>query len=876
MLNIYVKVILLFASFTFLKVFAQDRRSVEEPVFPKICSVLVSKHKTVDIDRFDDQELIQAQINNCSSGQAVMLAADNEYDAFISGPITLKSGVSLILGKDVTLFASNDSRKFDSGEKKCGEMSSRGNGCKPFIHAFQTNMSGIYGPGKIDGRGGVQIFEKEYSWWQLARTAQKEGLAQSAPRLVQIENSENFVVYGVQLENSPNFHLVSKNVKGFTVWGAKIFAPSNSRNTDGIDLIASSDVTVIKSFISVGDDQVAIKSNASGSSQYISILNNHFYSGHGMSIGSEVNGGVHHVLIKGLTIDGSTSGLRIKSNKTRGGLVDNVSYESICIANTKKPIELTAYYGRVIGPGENIPQYKNIKFKDVTIVDPGDIIFNGYSSDVVIESSFKNVKIPKGSIWNRVHSNINTLGSDLRQYDCSERFVEFVRNKEMRSRPQLRAVDVSLYSKQVVLSSDSRQADVDWYSTSKRFEEGGRVVRILVDAANSSLTGAAHTSIMHAVNEALILSADSTETTKFLIQVAPGVYNENVYIPKAKNPIKLIGLGKSPSDVVITSDLNASVTGKDYESKLGLLFNNFEKSIVDMYETVKVRPNITTFGTATLWSKNVGFEIENLTIQNTYQRNEEFESQKCVDDCQNLRSKIMQQAVALMLDGADKSKFINIRIKALQDSLYVGNEKPEEFSHSYFVNSYIEGDVDYIFGDGIAYFEDSEIKTITNRPQGYVAAPSTSIHSPYGFFFNRCLFTNDGGVHSRNGSYRLARQWFRGQRCTPYMGGLPTECKLADDNFYMNGVGRISIATINSVGKMAVLNSTIHSHISPSHPWGNWNKPGSISYRPVHYEFEDFIFNLNMFSKDKNQLNVVLPLLVKPNFWLIEYNNSGV
>jgi hypothetical protein len=68
-------------------------------------------------------------------------------------------------------------------------------------------------------------------------------------------------------------------------------APRNARNTDGINPGNSTDVTITRSFIHAGDDNVAIKAPKGGPTAHMTIAHNHFYAGHGMSIGSETDGG---------------------------------------------------------------------------------------------------------------------------------------------------------------------------------------------------------------------------------------------------------------------------------------------------------------------------------------------------------------------------------------------------------------------------------------------------------------------------------------------------------------------------------------------------------------------------------------------------------
>jgi polygalacturonase len=77
------------------------------------------------------------------------------------------------------------------------------------------------------------------------------------------------------------------------------------------------------------------------------------------SIGSETNGGVRRVLVEDLSMDGTTSGLRIKSDISRGGVVDQVTYRNVCLRNVKTPIDIgTRYENRT--SGTLIPLYTNI------------------------------------------------------------------------------------------------------------------------------------------------------------------------------------------------------------------------------------------------------------------------------------------------------------------------------------------------------------------------------------------------------------------------------------------------------------------------------------------------------------------------------------
>ena len=176
------------------------------------------------------------------------------------------------------------------------------------------------GDGVIDGRGGEKMLGSKYSWWDLAEQARPGG-GQQVPRLIVADHSDNFTLYRITLKNSPNFHVVFNHGDGFTVWGLRIDTPQRlARNTDGVDPgDGAKNVTITHSYIRTGDDNVAIKGGPGGATN-MTVSHDHFYWGHGMSIGSETNGGVSKIRVFDLSLDGPDNGIRIKSNGSRGGL----------------------------------------------------------------------------------------------------------------------------------------------------------------------------------------------------------------------------------------------------------------------------------------------------------------------------------------------------------------------------------------------------------------------------------------------------------------------------------------------------------------------------------------------------------------------------
>jgi polygalacturonase len=401
---------------------AQDSRTVVEPFFPQLCTTLDAQLQAAggSLAPADEQKLdtqrIQKAIDKCGKGRAVMLHVNEQNNAFLSGPLELRPDVKLIIGVGVTLFASRDPAVYATSAGSCGIVSHGfgPRGCKPLISVDHAPNSGIMGDGVIDGRGGEKMLGSQYSWWDLAEQARAGG-AQQVFRLVVANNSDNFTMYRVTLKNSPNFHVVYDHGDGFTAWGVKIDTPQRlARNTDGIDPgDGAKNVTITHSYIRAGDDNVAIKGGAGGATN-MTISHDHFYWGHGMSIGSETNGGVSKIRVFDLSLDGPDNGIRIKSNGSRGGLTQDVAYDDVCIRNSPNPITLdTAYSANGPLQGNSPPTMRDITLHNVRVSGGGKITFNGYDSTHRIAVKLDGVQIADNAQYKYEldHSDI-TLGPE--------------------------------------------------------------------------------------------------------------------------------------------------------------------------------------------------------------------------------------------------------------------------------------------------------------------------------------------------------------------------------------------------------------------------------------------------------------------------------
>lgn len=873
---------------------AQDARKVSEPSLPAACAVLIAAKAAPDDAGTDDTARIQKAIDKCSAGQAVWLATGNEKRAFVSGPLSLRSGVSLVVDAGATLYASTDPAAYDKGGKTCGTNDAKGKGCRPFISADNTRGSGIMGDGAIDGQGGHLIDGKTESWWQIARRAQKEDSRQNVPRLIEVSQSQEFTLYRISLRNSPNFHVTLNQVDGFTAWGAKIDTPATARNTDGIDPISSRNITITHSYIRTGDDNVAIKAGNNGATENVSILHNHFYTGHGMSIGSETNGGVRHILVDDLSMDGTTSGLRIKSDVTRGGAVSDVRYRNVCLRNVRAPIDVGTHYNPQAA-GALIPRYTDIVFEHVHSLTAGRAILQGYDVQNPLKATLNDVVIDgepvleiKHALFSpSQHAQLNPAGAT--GIDCTQRFAAFPAADGKSFRPQLSASQAQNYAYAEVLKytgSIGNETLDPWNPlASPLASQKLPVPDYTVDPAARANGSTVFNSVQAAVSKAVIDSAAAAPAqrkNRLNILVKPGVYRELLYVPESDIPITLYGSDADAGKTKISATLDAAVTGRAYAKQFGAQFADTEASITAMYAGLKDRETISTNGSAVVWIKNQGFQAKNITFENAYNKDvgnarSECTPSTCGDLGVNAQMAVVHhQAVALMVDGADKAQFENVRLIGFQDTLYVRSPEAGKTARSFFNKSYIEGDVDFIFGDTIAYFYQSEIRSLGDRSTSYVAAPNTNYKSKYGFVFDRCRFTHDGTPNALAGKFYLARQWFHNQRCTPYgpMAIAGYTCQLGDTNIYQAPNGVISKSVLETVGKIVVLNSKIGAHINKTHPWSDWNKKGTLPYRPAQFNSDDYWANLIQASIDPVRHLGYSAKPATPEPYLAEFNNT--
>ena len=174
------------------------------------------------------------------------------------------------------------------------------------------------------------------------------------PVLLAFHNCENVLLEGVTFQNSPCWHLHPAMCTNLIVKDITVRCPDYAQNGDGIDVESCKNVIVTGSKFDVGDDGICIKSGKDEAGrkrgipcENIIVDNCVVYHGHGgFVVGSEMSGGVKNVMVSNCTFAGTDVGLRFKSTRGRGGVVENIWIDGISMYDIQTdPLLFDLFYG---------------------------------------------------------------------------------------------------------------------------------------------------------------------------------------------------------------------------------------------------------------------------------------------------------------------------------------------------------------------------------------------------------------------------------------------------------------------------------------------------------------------------------------------------
>lgn len=378
----------------------------------------------------NSEELCTKVINNAiqkcseSGGGVVVIPAG----LWTTGPIKMKSNVNLHTKNGAFISFTSDLNQYQLIESYFeGNKVLR---CESPIMGVGLENIAITGQGIFDGNGSawrpVKIGKMTAGQWQElvqsggvlskdgkiwypsegARTADEEKnklpkiptVENMAPYkqalrpvMVSLVNCKKLLLDGVTFQNSPAWNLNPLMCEHLTLRNLTVRNPWYSQNGDGLDIESCRIGTVTNCRFDVGDDAICIKSGKDKEgrergkpTELFVITNCVVYHAHGgFVIGSEMSGGVRNILAKNLTFIGTDCGLRFKSVRGRGGLVENIWMEDIRMKNIPTDaINFNLYYftkGAVEDPvtgemiveketvSEETPAFKNMYFKNIYV-----------------------------------------------------------------------------------------------------------------------------------------------------------------------------------------------------------------------------------------------------------------------------------------------------------------------------------------------------------------------------------------------------------------------------------------------------------------------------------------------------------------------------
>jgi polygalacturonase len=285
-----------------------------------------------------DTAALQAAIDACRDrgGGMVFIPAGK----FLTGPLFLRSDIHLHLDAGAVLLGSENPEDYPiAGHRWEGAEQET---YAPLITGRGLRNITVSGRGRIDGQGAA--------WWRRHREG---GLKYPRPRLISFADCENVLIEGVTLVNSPSWTVNPVRCTNLTVRGVTIDNPPDSPNTDGINPDSCQHVRISDCCVSAGDDCITLKAGSEDEHpdrrapcRDVTIVNCTLARGHGgVVIGSEMNGGVQNVVISNCIFAGTDRGIRLKSRRGRGGIVEDIRANNLIMTDVLCPFTMNLYYG---------------------------------------------------------------------------------------------------------------------------------------------------------------------------------------------------------------------------------------------------------------------------------------------------------------------------------------------------------------------------------------------------------------------------------------------------------------------------------------------------------------------------------------------------
>lgn len=297
---------------------------------------------------------------------------------YLTGPIRMRSRIRLELDAGAVIAGSDNPADFEAeGDHPLARRMSI---C--IIGGVDLEDVAVTGRGTIDGQGAA--------WWQALREKKLGG--RERPHLIGFYRCRDILLEGIALVNSPSWTVHPACCDNIVMHRLTVRNPYHSPNTDGLNPDACSNVRISDCHIDVGDDCITIKSGKESvpeaerrACEKITITNCTMVHGHGaVVIGSEMSGGVRDVVISNCVFADTERGIRIKTRRRRGGLVEDIRVSNIVMDRVFCPFVFNMYYKCGSSPDDAFLHDKAARPVDRTTPMLRNIHFSGISARRVI------------------------------------------------------------------------------------------------------------------------------------------------------------------------------------------------------------------------------------------------------------------------------------------------------------------------------------------------------------------------------------------------------------------------------------------------------------------------------------------------------------
>ncbi len=423
-----------------------EKKSVAIPFhMPALPEILFPEHTCAITDygaigdgKFLNTESFQSAISDCAKqgGGTVIIPPG----IWLTGPIRLESNINLHLEEGARLLFS------DVFSDYLPPVLTRFEGMElynysPFISAKDCTNIALTGKGELDGNGDAwlawnDIMQNSNSDVSLKKGATNKlyemsvrnipvekrvfGTEKDAiqPSFIEFINCENILVEEIKIFNSPGWTLHPVYSRNITIKNISI--DTEKRNTDGIVIDSSRNVIINNSSLNTGDDAVVIKSGKDHDGWRINKSSENIIihdliiedANSGIAIGSEMSADIRNVLVYNIDIQVADFGIRFKSMRGRGGIVENIWIDNVFMRRMNLgAIQVDLNYGTPIsGYDENkLPIFRNIEIKNVECRRTKDsLLLSGLP-----ESPLENITLENISIFSSRGTTLENIKSRL-------------------------------------------------------------------------------------------------------------------------------------------------------------------------------------------------------------------------------------------------------------------------------------------------------------------------------------------------------------------------------------------------------------------------------------------------------------------------------